>query len=382
MAHTSVRAALISGGMYDRLYERIPEFEREAGVRVEIAFRGNHPELNAHLAACGAEAPYDLVSTHTKYAPSQQHLLATLEDFDTGDFFPRLLEMASIGGALYAIPRNIDLRLLHYRTDAIATPPATWDDLVRVARQVTRAPEMYGFALTGIESGMFGTFFELAEAGGARIFPESLVAEVNNPGGRWALGVLRELYGSGAVPPAAAGWHYDEAHQCFREGRAAMTSDWPGYWGSYRDPSSPVRGRFAVARMPAGPGGRVFCYAGSHTFALTRAGGRNPGARELLRFLTAPEQQALEARQGSVAVRRGVMERQRSTAAEDEAARLDLLAHSIEHDLIVPPKLPYYPRIEEILWRNVRAAMLGEVEIPEALAGIEARIAECVADAA
>ncbi len=380
--HTTVRAALISGGMYDPLYQRIPEFERAAGAQVEIAFRGNHPELNAHLAACGAEAPYDLVSTHTKYAPAQRHLLAPIEDAGTADFFPRLLDMATIGGALYGVPRNIDLRLLHYRTDILATPPATWEDVVRVARRETHPPGVYGIALTGIESGLFGTFFELAEAGGARIFPESLAAEVNNRGGRWALGILRELYSSGAVPPEAASWHYDEVHHCFREGRAAMTTDWPGYWGSYREPSSPVRGRFAVARMPAGPTGRVFCYAGSHTFALTRAGARNPLARDLLRFLTAPEQQGFEAARGSVPVRRGVMERQQAAAAGDEAVRLQLLADSIEHDIIVPPKLAFYPRIEEILWRTVRAAMLGEVPIPEALAGIEARIAECVAHAA
>ena len=113
--------------------------------------------------------------------------------------------------------------------------------------------------------------------------------------------VLRELYAS-AVPEAVAGWHYDEVHQFFRAGNAAMVSDWPGYYGSYRDASSPVRDRFRVARMPAGPSGRVCCYAGSHTFALTQAGVDCAEARELLRFLTAPEQQTLEARQGSVPV--------------------------------------------------------------------------------
>jgi multiple sugar transport system substrate-binding protein len=72
--------------------------------------------------------------------------------------------MAEIGGALYGIPRNIDIRLLHYRTDLIETPPASWDELVEVARRTTRAPQLYGFVFTGMESGLFGTFFELAES--------------------------------------------------------------------------------------------------------------------------------------------------------------------------------------------------------------------------
>jgi multiple sugar transport system substrate-binding protein len=378
---SSLKVALTAGGMYDRLYSRIPQFEQAAGVTVSTEFAGTHPDLNAHLAALDP-VPYDLVSTHTKYAPSQQRFLAPLEGFDTSDFFPSLLEMARIGGVLWGIPRNIDLRLLHYRSDLIDTPPASWDELVALARRTTRAPELYGFVFTGMESGLFGTFFELTESAGARIFPPSLEPDVNNEGGRWALEVLRELFSSGAAPEAVAGWHYDEVHRFFRSGRAAMVADWPGYYGSYRDESSTVRDCFHLARMPAGPTGRVCCYAGSHTFALTRTGVEKEHARELLRFLTAPEQQGLEARQGSVAVRRSVMEEQRRAARGDEAHRLALLEGAIEHDLIIPPKLPFYPRIEDILWRNVRAAMTGQTAIPDALAEIEARIGECVVHAA
>jgi multiple sugar transport system substrate-binding protein len=372
-----LKVALISGGMYDALYARIPEFERAHGVAVSIEFTGNHPELNAHLAALDP-VPYHLVSTHTKYAPSQQRFLAPLTGFDTADFFPSLLAMAEISGDPYGIPRNIDLRLLHYRTDIIDSPPATWEDLAAVARSAARAPDLYGLALTGMESGLFGTFFELTESAGAHIFPPSLVPQVDNEGGRWALGILREFYTSGAIPEAVAGFHYDEVHQFFRSGQAAMTWDWPGYYGSYRDPSSPVSRRFDVARMPAGPTGRVCCYAGSHTFALTRAGADSADARELLRFLTAPEQQALEARHGSVPVRLSVMALQRAEARGTDARRLDLLSHSIEHDLILPPKLAYYPRIEDILWRNVRAAMIGETSIPDTLREIERQIESCV----
>lgn len=375
-----LNVALISGGMYDRLYERMGAFERAAGAQVAVGFRGTHPELNAHLAALES-VPYHLVSTHTKYAPSQRRFLAPLHGFETNDFFTPLLEMASIDGALYALPRNIDLRLLHYRTDLMETPPAAWEELVATARRLSQPPQHYGIVFTGMESGLFGTFFELAECAGARLFPPSGKPELNNAGGRWALGVLRELYCSTAAPQEVAGWHYDEVHQYFRAGRAAMVCDWPGYYGSYRDESSPVRGRFGVARMPAGPTGRVCCYSGSHTFALTQAGAENAAARRLLEFLTAPEQQAAEAEQGSVAVRRSVMARQEAKAEGGEAFRLRLLRESIADDLIIPPQLSYYPRVEDILWRTVRGAMTGELAIPDALGQMERKIAECAADA-
>lgn len=376
-----LKIALIAGGMYEHLYERIEEFERASCVTVTIGFIGTHPELNAHLASLDP-VPYHLVSTHTKYAPSQVRFLAPLEGFDTSDFFPSVLSMAEIGGALYGIPRNIDLRLLHYRTDIIKTPPATWDELVALAKQVTHAPELYGMVFTGMESGLFGTFYELAESAHAHIFPPSLIADVNNDGGRWALQLLRELYASGAVPKAITAWHYDQVHRFFRAGSAAMAFDWPGYYASYRAPSSPVRDRFQVARMPAGPSGNTCCYAGAHTFALTHEGAGYEEAHELLRFLTAPEQQTIEAQQGSVPVRKSVMSEQTKALQGDEAHRLNLLLNSIENDLIIPPKLHYYPHIEDILWRNVRAAMIGETAIADALAEIERRIEECVTNAA
>ena len=64
-----LQVALISGPAYDPLYECLPAFTAATGVKVNVAFSGDHPTLNRHLASL-AEVPYDLVSTHTKYAPS------------------------------------------------------------------------------------------------------------------------------------------------------------------------------------------------------------------------------------------------------------------------------------------------------------------------
>ena len=77
----SVRVALVAGPMYDALYSRLAAFTAQTGIAVTVAYRGDHPALNEHLASLAArgEVPYDLVSTHTKYAPSQQAFLAPLD---------------------------------------------------------------------------------------------------------------------------------------------------------------------------------------------------------------------------------------------------------------------------------------------------------------
>src|SRR5690348_3215103 len=123
----NLNIALISGPAYDPLYACLPKFTEATGIEVHVAFRGDHPALNRHLAALD-DLPYDLVSTHTKYAPSQLNFLAPLDELISRDvledFVPLLLDLASVEGSLYGVPRNIDVRLLHYRTDLIDSPPA------------------------------------------------------------------------------------------------------------------------------------------------------------------------------------------------------------------------------------------------------------------
>lgn len=378
----ALTVALIGGPMYDPLYDRLPAFSAETGIEVHIGFRGDHPALNQHLAGLKA-APYDLVSTHSKYAPSQMPLLAPLDGLldpaELADFEPLTLELARIDGALYGLPRNVDVRLLHYRTDLVSEPPATWDGLFDLAGRIYREQGLYGFVFPGMESGLFGTFYELAEMAGAHLFPAGLVPDIQNEGGTWALTLLKNFYSQKITPPDIIHWHFDQVHLCFRQGQAAMVGDWPGFYSLYQDPAvSGVAGRFAVAAYPAGPAGHSLAYGGSHTFALTRAGAGKPEAVALLKFLTGPDQQLLEARRGSVPVRRSVMAAIQSESGGAELARWQTLQQVISRHVLIPPKLPYYPELEEVIWQTVQQGVTGRLEVAAALAQITGQIRDIV----
>jgi len=377
-----IKAALIEGPAYDPLYACLPKFTEATGIEVHVAFRGDHPALNRHLAALD-DPPYDLVSTHTKYAPSQLNFLAPLDELISRDaledFVPLLLDLASVDGSLYGVPRNIDVRLLHYRTDLIDSPPATWDELIALARKHNAPPDHYGFLFPGRESGLFGTFFELAEMAGARLFPETLVPDIANDAGRWALGLLRAFYSEGLAPTELPKWHYDKVHECFREGRAAMVGDWPGYYSLYRDPSiSKVHDRLGLSPYPIGPANKSLAYGGGHTFALTKNGAMKREALDLLLHLTAFDQQLLEARNGCVPVRRSVMQQMQNEADSDNRARLAMLEDVIAEHILIPPKFARYPEVEDVLWRTVQRTMLGELTVDDALGRMTEQIRQIV----
>ncbi len=370
----TLRVLLVGGPMYDPLYTRLAEFEAREGVRVEVAATLPHPELNDRVAAefGSGDARYDLISTHIKYAPSQMQWLTPLDDDLSADelaaFSDRTLELARIDGALYSLPRNLDVKLLHYRTDLLDGPPASWEELLETAARL-RSEGFYGFTYPGKESGLFGHFFELHAMAGGTLFPEpgSPVPKLDDDAGRWALTLLKDLYDR-AAPRETPDWHYDEVAACFRDGHAAMSSDWPGSFYTYEDPEqSAIVGRYDLALYPEGPAG-LHIYSGSHTFAIPTTVRDRPAALALLRFLTSRESQALEARLGTLPARTDALQDARGEAPEGSLAqrRWDLLERAVDAALL-PPRHPHYAAVEDAIWSGVREALSGAVSIDEAL---------------
>jgi multiple sugar transport system substrate-binding protein len=368
----SIRVALVGGPMYDPLYNAIPSFARDAGLTVDIVAQLPHPELNTFVKeAFESGADLDLISTHTKYAPSQATWLSSLEDDlprdVIDDLLPRPAELSRIDGELLQVPRNLDVRLLHYRTDVIGQPPRSWIELIEVASSVRG---LYGFLFPGRDSGLFGTFYELLVSAGGDLFDDNLAPAFDSTAGRWALEQIVELHLKRRVTPRGlASWHYDEISAAFRDGDAAMVTDWPGSYHLYRDPSScRVADRIGLALLPLGPANVRAAYAGCHSFAIPRAAGNREGAVALLHHLTSFEAQLTEARRGAIPCRASALAAIRAEAAPDAAAdrRWQLLA-ATEPTMIIPPRFAAYPQCEDALWRSVQRAMLGEWSAAEAL---------------
>lgn len=391
-AGSRVRVALVGGPMYDQAYAAIPQFERDTNVRVEIVAQLPHPELNAFVkGALESGLPLDAISTHTKYAPSQAQWLTPLDELAPPelihDLLPRPAELSCIDGRLLQIPRNLDVRLLHFRRDLIANAPDTWAGLFEIATTLTRAGSsgespFYGFLFPGRDSGLFGMFYELLVSAGGKLFDDDLRPAFASAAGHWAVGQIADLHQRRRVTPRdLSHWHYDEISASFRAGDAAMVSDWPGSYHLYRDPATcHVPDRVGLALLPAGPAGIRAAYAGCHSFAVTRTAQNPDAAMALIGHLTSFASQLGEARQGAIPCRASALAAVRSEAAADPAVaeRWRLLAET-EQTMIIPPRFAAYPQCEDALWRNVQRAMTGEVSPAEAVRRAAAEIQGIVA---
>ena len=388
-----LKVAFVGGPMYDYPYSKIPEFESETGYQIEIGAKLIHPELNEHIADLYSKwkGDYDLITTHSKYAPSQKQWLSPLDkdisEEELAEYIPSTIELMRIDGELMQFPRNIDMKLVYYRTDLFENPkekenfkekfgyelepPKTWEQLKDIAKFFTRPPKLYGFVFPGRYSGLFGHFFELLAMAGGTLFDENLKPQFLSQAGEWALGFLRDLYFVDKVcPKEMPDWHYDEVAQCFRDGRAAMTTDWPGSFATYKDPTvSNVKDRFAVSIYPVGPSGERWVYAGGFSYAIPKSCQDRDGALALMRFLLSDQMQYEEAKKGAIPVKKVARERIKKEAQPGsmEEKRLVMLEQTVNESLLIPPKFAKYPMVEDVLWTFLQDGFTGKLSVKEAL---------------
>ena len=265
------------------------------------------------------------------------------------DLLARPLELSRIDGRLLQVPRNIDVRLLHYRQDLLdRRVPATWSELAERATELTTASTS-GFLFPGRDSGLFGTFYELLVGAGGELFDGALRPAFNSTAGVWAAAFIADLHHVRRVTPRALpDWHYDEISAAFREGHAAMVCDWPGSYHLYRDPGDVPRRRSGRPGVAAGRSIRRQRRLRRLSFVRDSAdvAQSSRGERRCCGCLTSFDAQLGEARRGAIPCRSSALARVREEAEGNplDAARWQLLAET-EATMIVPPRFAAYPRV-------------------------------------
>jgi multiple sugar transport system substrate-binding protein len=212
---------------------------------------------------------------------------------DTAAFLPATIAANRWNDSLFALPWFVDVGMLYWRTDLVARAPATFEELTRAAQHAIQAGGVrYGLVWQGARyEGLVTTFLEYLAGHGGRIIEGRRVA-VNSPAGLAALTeMLQEIYGAGIVPRAVLTWHEEESRFAFQNGEAVFLRNWPYACALLQDSSaSQVAGKFAVAPMPAAPGGIQSAALGGAQLAINRRSRHPEAAWEVIEYLTRPAQ--------------------------------------------------------------------------------------------
>ena len=308
-----------------------------------------------------------------EFAAAGWILPLSLPPGDDADFFPATLDADRWNGRLYAIPWFVDVGMLYWRTDLVERAPATLDELARAAA-AARSPEVpYGFVWQGARyEGLVTVFLEVLGAYGGRILDETGRVAVASEAGVGALRFLDSaIHERGFVPSDVLGWQEEQTRFAFQNGEAVFMRNWPyAYPLMEAAGASRVAGRFAVAPMPAAPGGASTAALGGSGLAINARSLHPDAARRVVEYLTRPEQMLERAEVlGQYPPRAGLYDDPRLAAALPipPADVAGILGRARAR-----PAIPVYTELSGILQLWLHRALTGQREPEDALASAAA----------
>ena len=373
----TVKMHAISGANYDELYKIIPTWEEQTGAKVEFVFKGNGFETDKRLVQdfAAGTVDYDVAWDHSSFfsqyvkADGLEPLDSYFSQEDLADFIPSLLNATRSDGQLWVIPRHFDISCTHYRTDlGIDKAPETWDEFKQVALDTTDASQgLYGTQFAGKEEALSGRFYEVLTAEGGALFDDKWEPTFNSPAGLKAATMFAELYAAGAMPPGMTNFLWEDVAQNWVNGIIGVYTEWFGWYSYFQDPkSSKVAGKFDLARQPKGDGGINSGWAGHHGFSITKAAQNKEAAASLIKHMTSPEGNELEAKLGILISRQSVWDKiiQEAEGSSDPLAkkRLELALLQAQEDFKTPPLIAEWLPMSNVLYPILQQVILGDVE--------------------
>ncbi|MDQ0322376.1 multiple sugar transport system substrate-binding protein [Pararhizobium capsulatum DSM 1112] len=388
----TIDAKLIGGQQYEKLYERIGEWEKATGAKVNILSKKNHFELDKEIKSDIATGglSWCVGSNHSSFAPQYPDIYTDLSKLipaeEIAAFVPALIQASTLNGKLVMLPRaQFDVSALYYQKSLYQdeakktafkekygydlTPPDTWQQVTDQAEFFAAPPNFYGTQFAGKEEALNGRFYEMLVADGGEYLDKDGRPALNSEAGVQALDWFVNLYKAKAVPPGTTNYLWDDLGQGFASGSIALNLDWPGWASFFNDPaSSKVAGNVGVKVQPAGSSGKRTGWSGHHGFSVTESCANKEAAASLVWWLTNEDSQKLESAAGPLPTRSAVWDFN-IKAAEGDAYKTEVLQafqEAAKHAFPVP-QTPQWIEISNAVYPELQAAILGDKTSKEAL---------------
>jgi len=230
---------------------------------------------------------------------------------------PQLLPDYTVNGKLVAIPDQVNVGALEYRSDLLRKygydhPPRTWDELERMAKRIQAGEraegkkDFWGYVWQGVAAEALtcnALEWQVSEGGG-RIIESDRTISVNNPATIRAWQRAKHWIGS-ISPPSVFAYRELDSLNVFASGGAAFDRVWLGttitrsrqsrriYW---RNLNPNVETGFTS--LPGGPAGSAGTLGGSGLAVSQHSAHRKEGI-EFVRFLVRAQIQSNENRKSA-----------------------------------------------------------------------------------
>ncbi len=282
--------------------DAIAGFTRETGIQVEVL---PGPESTVEqlalwrkLLESGARVP-DVYAVDMIWpgilGENLVDLKAYVSEQEIAAQLPKLIENSTVNGRLVALPASLGTGVLYYRADLLRrygynSPPATWDDLERMARRIQKGERargrknFWGFVWQGAASEALtcnALEWQVSQGGGTIV--ENGKITVNNPQTVRAWERAARWVGS-ISPPSVVAYTESDTFNIWLPGDAAFMRNWPVGIAMGRAQNSPLRDKIGMTSLPAGRAGSVGALGGTE-YGVSRHSLHPQEAAALVRYL-------------------------------------------------------------------------------------------------
>jgi trehalose/maltose transport system substrate-binding protein len=353
--------------------ERMPADSGQQRQQLLLAMKARQPDPDVFLM--------DVAWVGTWIA---SHWLEPLQGVDRNVFSPRVLQTVDLhGGRLMALPVYIDVGLLYYRTDllklsGLSAPPRTWDELRDSALKVQQRmratdPDFYGFVWQGAQyEGLVVDFLEFAGTQGG-FTDEQGRLRIDLAANTRALQFMRDCIWTWKISPpnTYTEMKEEEVRRYFQAGHALYERNWPYAWALHQAADSPVRGKVAVASLPAPEGGGPAPALGGYHAGISIFSDDKDDAARFVAYITSkPVQKMLTLRLGWNPGRRDLYDDPEVLARNPYFATLK----SIIETARPRPVIPDYIQVSDLIQGPLSAALAGRETPQQALTDAQAAI--------
>jgi multiple sugar transport system substrate-binding protein len=368
-----------------------PKFTEATGATVKVDILDYGSLLTKTTADFVAHsAGYDVVTMDIVWAGQYAQNGYTVElsdlikrdakEIDADDIYPILMSaLGNYGGKQVAFPFAGYANVLAYRKDLYAAaglkPPATMEELVADAYKLTDpAKKQYGFVANGQKGPAVAQDWMQynAEMGGA-ILKDGKPA-LNSAANIKSLTVYRDLFQK-AAPPGAADYDWGGREESFRQGLSANMQTWSVGAPGYYDPKiSKIVDKVGIEPAPRGEGLPKIYGVGGWGLAINAdvSAKQKEAAWTFIKWITSkPIHKEMNLMGAGSFLRKSEMTDADLTA---KFPFLPVIAESFEHgDGDYRPRIPEYPKIQDILGSAVNAVLVGNTDPKAALDAAQAQ---------
>ncbi|RNE63764.1 sugar ABC transporter substrate-binding protein [Cryobacterium tepidiphilum] len=372
----TLRVTLANHVWTDTIKSKLPEFEKETGIKVDVSQYGEDQlsdQYNVKLNAGTDEIDVMMyrplqegkLFAKNGYLTDLTDRVTSNSDWNWDDFQDGPVGATTFEDKVVGVPIITEQEVLYYRKDLLEKAglevPKTMDELEAAAKKIKETnPGIAGFVARTEKSAAVTQFSSFLYSFGGDFIGEDGKSTINTPEAKKAYAFYGKLIHDYGPANVSTDMSWPEAMAIFTQGKSAFYTEADSLYANATDPAkSKVSDTVGFAPIPAGPAGSKAYNVPSWALGVNDASNNKDAAWKFIEWATSPDMTLEIQKAGVPGARQSVWENPEGTATypEDLAKAIAVSTkNGVGHDR---PLVIKVPEAREIVGTPIVTAITG-----------------------